>query len=92
MEIQQDLRRSCGRASDNIVDPETHAAPRNEMKKGYVLAWVQGVWVIQRLLGIQNLCKSATQSLRDFTIQILAKTQTTKLYSVRPTACVSCGG
>jgi hypothetical protein len=59
---------------------EAHAAPSHETMKAAVLVWVQGVQVIQRLLAIQTSCKSATQSLIDFTIQFLAKTQTLKTY------------
>jgi hypothetical protein len=72
-------------------NPETHAAPRNELRNASLLTWVQGVWVIQRLLAIQNSCKRITLPLTDFTIQFLAKIQTLKM-SVRLTVCVSCGG
>jgi hypothetical protein len=69
MEIQPDLRRSCGRARDKLDwNPEAHAAPRNEMMNANILTWVQGVRGIQRLLDIQSSCKSATLTLPDFTI------------------------
>jgi hypothetical protein len=41
---------------------------------------VQGVRVIQRHFAIQNSCKRTTLTLIDFTIQILAKTSTLKMY------------
>jgi hypothetical protein len=62
-------------------NPEAHAAPSNEMINANILAWVQGVWVIQRLLAIQNSYKRTTLPLTDFTIQSLAKIQTLKSHS-----------
>jgi hypothetical protein len=81
VEIQPKLRRSCGPARDHTNETEKHT-PR----------LLRGVRVIQRFLALQNSRKSTTQSLIDFTIQFLAKTQTPKLYSVRPTVCVTCAG
>jgi hypothetical protein len=60
--------------------PEAHAASRNGMMNVNLLAWGQGVRVIQRLLAIQNSCEKITLTLADFTIQFLSKTQTLKLH------------
>jgi hypothetical protein len=70
MEIRQDLRRSCGRATDTTKEIEQHM-PRT----------LRDVRVIQRPLAIQNSWKSAILSLTDFTIQFRVKISTLKMYS-----------
>jgi hypothetical protein len=46
----QTLRHKCGRASDLPGDGETHAAPGISTTKLITRRWVQGVWVMQRML------------------------------------------
>ena len=54
----EEFNTSCAAVADEPEtkswNSETHAAPRNERRNANILTWVQGVWVIQRLLALQN--------------------------------------
>ena len=68
MKIQQDLRRSCGRARDKL-----DLIPGSTRR---VRCGVCGLF--KDILGIRGSWKSAALPLTDFTIQFLAKIQTLK--------------
>ena len=80
--VQQDLRRSCGRARDKL-----DLIPGSTRR---VCCGVCGLF--NSILALQNSCERTTLTSTDFTIQFPAKTQTLTLYSCAQRCALPAGG